>query len=149
MPRLATGRFFAKDATLGPTLSVVLPVRNAESSLRSQVDKLLEILPDLTHRFELVIVDDGSTDHTPDIVQDIQAEFPQVRYTRHAQNPNSQKPADTGISQCRGDVVIVQDESTEVRPSDIKRLWEMRIDSLPLPPTTVMERADRKMAAKR
>jgi glycosyltransferase involved in cell wall biosynthesis len=113
---------------LSPTLSVVLPVRNAESSLRGQVDKLLEILPDLTHQFELLIVDDGSTDHTPDIVQDIQAVFPQVRYTRHAKSPKAQRAADTGISQCRGEVVIVQDEATEVRPSDIKRLWEMRID---------------------
>src|SRR6186713_614306 len=129
MPRLATGRSFAKDATLSPTLSVVLPVRNAESSLRSQVDKLLEILPDLTHRFELVIVDDGSTDHTPDIVQDIQSEFPQVRYTRHAKGADRHSvAADTGISKCRGDVVIVQDEASEVRPSDIRRLWEMRID---------------------
>ncbi len=134
---------------MSPTLSVVLPVRNAESSLRSQVDKLLEILPDLTHRFELVIVDDGSTDHTPDIVQDIQAEFPQVRYTRHAQNRNSQKPADTGISQCRGDVVIVQDEASEVRPSDIKRLWEMRIDGIPMPTLGGIERTDRKVPAKR
>lgn len=115
---------------MSPTLSVVLPVRNAESSLRSQVDKLLEILPDLTHRFELVIVDDGSTDHTPDIVQDIQTEFPQVRYTRHAQSAQARRAADTGISQCRGDVVIVQDEAAEVRPSDIKRLWDMRVDRI-------------------
>ena len=140
MARVATGISFAKDATLSPTLSVVLPVRNAESSLRSQVDKLLEILPDLTHKFELVIVDDGSTDHTPDIVQDIQAESPQVRYPRHAQTPKSKKAADTGISHCRGEVVIVQDESAEVRPSDIKRLWETRIDGVDADTTTAKDR---------
>lgn len=114
---------------MGPTLSVVLPVRNAESSLRRQVDHLLEILPDLTHQFEVVIVDDGSTDHTADVVQDIQAQFPQVRYTWHGTKTAAQKAADIGISQCRGEVVIVQDEAAEVRPSDIRRLWEMRFDS--------------------
>jgi glycosyltransferase involved in cell wall biosynthesis len=135
---------------LSPTLSVVLPVKNAESSLRSQVDKLLEILPDLTHRFELVIVDDGSTDHTPDIVQDIQTEFPQVRYTRHAQGVSaSRAAADTGISQCRGEVVIVQDESAEVRPSDIRRLWETRVDGNSIPAPPAKDRASIRSATKR
>lgn len=143
------GKSFAKDAALNPKLSVVLPVRNAESSLRSQVNKLLEILPDLTHQFELLIVDDGSTDQTPDIVQDFQAEFPQVRYARHGKSPRAHRAADTGISQCRGDVVIVQDEAAEVRPSDIKRLWEMRVDGMELEMPVMDKRtANRAIAAK-
>lgn len=134
---------------MNPKLSVVLPVRNAELSLRSQVDKLLEILPDLTHRFELLIVDDGSTDQTPDIVQDIQAEFPQVRYARHGLSPRANRAADTGISQCRGEVVIVQDEAAEVRPSDIKRLWEMRVDGMEIESPVMEKRAvARPIAAK-
>jgi glycosyltransferase involved in cell wall biosynthesis len=128
---------------LSPTLSVVLPVRNAEASLRRQVDHLLEILPDLTHQFEVVIVDDGSTDHTADVVQDIQAEFPQVRYTWCGPKSASKKAAEIGISRCRGEVVIVQDEAAEVRPSDIRRLWEMRCDSPAQETTSIADAASR------
>ena len=49
---------------MNDSLSIIVPVRNAEAALAVQIGKLLEVLPDLTSRFEIVVVDDGSTDQT-------------------------------------------------------------------------------------
>ena len=58
---------FAKGNHVAPSLSLILPVRNAQYSLSRQINWLLEHAPELTSQFEILIVDDRSTDFTSDI----------------------------------------------------------------------------------
>ena len=115
-----------KDQKLDHSLSVVLPVHNAESTLARQVAELLDVLPELTSSFEVLIVDDGSTDQTEESAQELAREFPQLRVIRHAQRRGIPEVVKTGMEETSGDVVFVHDEQLPLRPSDLRRLWALR-----------------------
>jgi len=110
----------------GNTLSLILPVRDCEASLGRQVARWLEIIPELTQRFELLIVDDGSSDHTFDIAEDLARQFPQVRALRNTVARGTQQAVRAGLEQARGDIVFVQDEQADISSNDLRRLWELR-----------------------
>jgi glycosyltransferase involved in cell wall biosynthesis len=65
------------------SLSVLLPVHNVQSSLTRSVHEILDVLAELTGRFELVIVDEGSTDGTWDVARELAQLYPQIRLLRH------------------------------------------------------------------
>ncbi len=96
-------------------LSVVIPVFNEEKTLARVVERVTGI----PHLLEIVIVDDASTDRTPEILEEIVARFPQVIYTRHAINSGKTAALRTGFSATKGEIVIVQDADLEYDPAEI------------------------------
>lgn len=110
------------------TLSLIMPVRDCERTLARHVGRWLEIIPELTQRFEVLIVDDGSSDHTYDIAEELAREFPQIRALRNSVSRGTQQAVRTGIEQARGEIVFVQDEHASISSNDLRRLWELRQD---------------------
>ena len=96
-------------------LSVVVPVYNEEHTLATIVDKLLE-LPQL---LEIVIVDDCSTDKTPEILERLSSEHGEIQAARHDRNRGKTEALKTGFRLTRGEVVIVQDADLEYDPQEI------------------------------
>lgn len=84
-------------------LSVVIPMYNEESVLRLLVDRLRPILDGLGDAYEVVAVDDGSTDGTPVILAGLRHQWPQLRViqltatagTRPRSSPGCSAPAAT------------------------------------------------------
>ena len=72
-----------REPTLNASLSLILSVHNAQKTIVQRVEWLLDMLPDLAVPFEVLIVDDGSTDHTDDILHELAREFPQIRLAGH------------------------------------------------------------------
>jgi glycosyltransferase involved in cell wall biosynthesis len=103
-------------------------VYNAEKTLSQQIAKLLEVLPDITSDFEVLVVDDGSTDHTEEVAYELSKYFPQLSVTRHNCRRGTDAAVKTGMMKTRGDVVFVHDEEALIRVSDLKRLWALRND---------------------
>ena len=64
---------------MSSSISVILPVRNLQYELALRVDRLLEILSELSTDFEILIIDYGSFDQTPEIAAELSASFPQVK----------------------------------------------------------------------
>jgi glycosyltransferase involved in cell wall biosynthesis len=110
------------------SLSVVLPVHNAQTTLTDTVFRLLDILPDVADRFEVLIVDDASRDYTAEVAGDLVQEFPQVGFVRHGMRRGMAAAIETGMQRTTGDFVLVQDQRDPLRPQVIRRLWEMRLD---------------------
>ena len=52
-----------------PSVTVLLPIHNAQHRLERQVAEILDVLPELTSRFELLIIDDGSTDDSFEVAR--------------------------------------------------------------------------------
>lgn len=108
------------------TLSVLLPVRNAQLDLSRRVHDLLELLPDLTSHFEVVIVDDASNDHTEEICDDLVRRFPQLRVVRHVAPLGLAGAVETGLQSTSGEVVLVQEQHQPIRHCDFQKLWNQR-----------------------
>jgi glycosyltransferase involved in cell wall biosynthesis len=120
---------------LEQSLSVVLPVYNAQQSLTEKVHKLLDILPDLTHRFEILIVDDGSVDQTAEVAHELSREYPQVQMIQHNSRLGWPGVIETALRSTWGEVLFVQDEGTEIDSSQFQRLWALRVRENLYPPS--------------
>lgn len=93
------------------SLSVVMPVYNAARHLNQHIEFLLELLPQVTSQFQLIIVDDGSTDSTGDIAQDLNDRFSQVEVVYHTSRHGEIAAIDAGVNLARHDLVFVQHQS--------------------------------------
>jgi glycosyltransferase involved in cell wall biosynthesis len=111
---------------LNDSLSIIVPVRNAEATLAGQIERLLDLLPDLTGRFEIVVVDDGSTDHTVDLVRDFARAYPQVRLIRHAEPRGAEAAVKTGLQSAPGPTVFVQQSDSRTSAAELRRVWSLR-----------------------
>jgi len=119
-----------KVAIVSRSLSLVLPVRNAEKTLAENLQHLFDVLNDLTERFEVLLVDDGSTDQTVELAQDLAVQYPQVRLSRREAGNGDQSSLDGPLAEAVGDVVFVQTGHTDLRPSVLRELWAMNESSL-------------------
>ena len=90
------------------SLTVLLPVQDAQSTLADTVAEVLEIASDLTPRFELLIIDDGSTDATCEVAEELSRHYPQVRSVRHSSPLGREAAVRTGLLQSQGEVVFVR-----------------------------------------
>ncbi|MCX7744122.1 MAG: glycosyltransferase family 2 protein [Flavobacteriales bacterium] len=106
-------------------LSIIIPVYN-EEALVPEVVKLVAStnFPSTVTYWEIVIVDDCSTDATYSVVEKLIQEIPQVRLIRHNKNMGKGAAVRTGISNAHGNVFLIQDADLELRPQDIPRMVE-------------------------
>ena len=105
------------------SLSVFFPVFNSQSVLASQLADLLEVLPELTTDFEVVVIDDGSTDATCEVVHELSAPYPQVHSVVHPARWGQAAAMRTGLLHSSGNVVLMRGESCEIGPGCLLKMW--------------------------
>lgn len=103
-------------------VSVVIPVYNERESVRPLADELLAVLRTLGRRIEVVFVDDGSTDGTPEILADLAARYPEVIVVRLRRNFGKAAALMAGFREARGDAVVTIDGDLQDDPAEIPRL---------------------------
>ena len=113
-----------KGIPVNRSLSLVLPVCNAEQTLAENLLHVFDVLSDLTSHFEVLLVDEGSTDHTPELAHDLALKYPQLRIARPAKNADESSAIQATLEQARGDVILIQQPHAPFRPSRVRRLWE-------------------------
>jgi glycosyltransferase involved in cell wall biosynthesis len=112
-----------------PRMSVVLPVRDSEHNIAHRVEKILDALVDMSRSAtEVVVVDDGSKDSTPEVLDELKVRFPQVRIVRHSRPRGLEAAGQTGLERATGDLVFIQETDTMVRIEDLQRLLKMSED---------------------
>jgi glycosyltransferase involved in cell wall biosynthesis len=102
------------------TLTVLMPVFNEQSTVKEIVSRCL--LVELPLAVELVVVDDGSSDDTGEVLKGLVG--PQVRVLSHPKNQGKGAALRTGLAAATGDLVIIQDADLEYDPSDWRTLLE-------------------------
>jgi len=102
-------------------LSVVLPAHNEEANIEPVVRSCLQVLPGLVRDFEVIVVDDGSRDATPQIIDRLAAEDRRVVALHHAVNRGYGDALTTGFAHTRGDYVMFMDADRQFDIADLER----------------------------
>jgi glycosyltransferase involved in cell wall biosynthesis len=103
-----------------PFLSVLMPALNEERTISQVLDTVLASPVDL----EVILVDDGSTDRTWELMEARARDDPRVHAFRHAVNGGKGAAIRTALQKARGQVVLIQDADLEYDPADYPRLLE-------------------------
>ena len=122
---LVTRSKSARGGLLEPSLTIVVPVRNAEGVLREQVQQLLETAEDAASHFEILLVDDDSDDQTEEVARDLAREYPQVRVMRHHRRSGRDAAVRTGLLHSRGNVVFIHDAEPMPRGEELRNVCEL------------------------
>ena len=107
-----------------PDVSIVVTVYNEAGSLEELHRRTIAALEPGPRTFELIFVDDGSTDGTFAALERIHREDPRVRAVRFKRNFGQHPAMHAGLSRARGDVVVTMDGDLQNAPEDIPRLVE-------------------------
>ncbi len=118
-------------------LSIVLPVRDGEDQIAAEVERVLDAVTLwIEATTEVIVVDDGSRDGTPEVLQTLQARYPQLRVARHSRPRGLEAAGQTGLEKAVGELVFIQESDAPLRLEDLRRLYEMSSD-----PSVVAARA--------
>jgi undecaprenyl-phosphate 4-deoxy-4-formamido-L-arabinose transferase len=107
-----------------PDLSVVVPILNEEESLPELYRRTTAALGELGRSYELIFVDDGSSDGTFAALERLHAEDARLRAVRFKRNFGQHPAMHAGLARARGDIVVTMDGDLQNAPEDIPRLVE-------------------------
>lgn len=105
-------------------LSIVVPVYNEEENVQRLHERLDEVLPSLGRSYEIIFIDDGSTDASAAQLRVVQQGDPHVRVIRLRRNFGQTAAFSAGFDHARGAVVITMDGDLQNDPADIPRLLD-------------------------
>lgn len=103
-------------------ISFVIPVYNEEGNIQRLFDELSRVGSELTQPYEVVLVDDCSTDRSLEIIRGLADLHPQVRYLSFAANCGQSAALYAGFQHATGDIVITMDADLQNDPADIPKL---------------------------
>ena len=110
------------DPATRPTLSVLLPAYNEEDCIADVVREAAGVLRGMGRPFEILVVDDGSTDATPARLQALRAECPELRLLRLERNSGQSAALGAAFRAARGDIFVTLDADGQNDPADIPAL---------------------------
>ena len=99
-----------------------MPVHNVASELQGRTQRVLEILPDLAEDFELHIIDDGSSDATLEVADELAREYPQIQVTHNAHQLGTKRAVQQAVARLGRQVVIVDNEQALPTSADFSRI---------------------------
>lgn len=105
-------------------LSVVIPAFNEAENIEPLHRELVERLEALGHPFEILVVDDGSTDRTLSVVRGLALRDPRLRVLALSERSGQSAAFDAGFKAARGEWVVTMDADLQNDPADIRRLVE-------------------------
>ena len=99
-------------------ISIVIPVYNEEKTVQEMISKVSQI----PFEKEILVIDDGSTDKTPEVLRSLQGNS--LILLRHEQNKGKGAALRTGFSKVTGDIILIQDADLEYNPEDYPALLQ-------------------------
>ena len=109
-----------------PKVSVIVPVYNSEQELRDCLDSLVE---QTEKDIEIIVIDDGSTDNSPEIEAEYQKKYPNVKVYRNERNLGQSETRNRGIELAEGDYIAFLDSDDYVNPGMYEELYQAAVDN--------------------
>ena len=104
------------------TLSIVVPAYNEEQNLPILVERLIQTLKENSITGEIVIVDDGSTDETGKIAEELSKKHRNIKFFHHKRRMEKTAALHTGFKNSSGDILAMIDADLQYAPEDLPKL---------------------------
>ncbi len=105
-----------------PYVSVVIPIFNEEENIPPLLEKLEAALSSLGQPFEVIMVDDGSTDRSAQVLRDLKPRYPWLKVIFLRRNFGQSAAFTAGIDHARGEIIVTMDGDLQNDPADIPKL---------------------------
>ena len=106
-------------------LSILIPLLNEEESLKELYSWIIKVMQSNNYSYEIIFVDDGSTDDSWNIIESFSNENPNVKGIRFMKNFGKSQALHAGFAKAQGDVIITMDADLQDSPDEIPGLYEM------------------------
>ncbi|RZJ27322.1 MAG: glycosyltransferase, partial [Flavobacterium sp.] len=106
-------------------ISIVIPLLNEEESLQELHDWIVSVMATYNYSYEVIFIDDGSTDNSWQIIERLTAENPNIRGIHFHTNYGKSQALHAGFARAKGDVVITMDADLQDNPDEIPGLYDM------------------------
>ncbi|NSW46391.1 MAG: glycosyltransferase family 2 protein [Bacteroidales bacterium] len=106
-------------------ISVVIPLLNEEESLQELAEWIRRVMQENHFSYEILFVDDGSTDRSWEIIESLSQKYPEVHGIKFFRNYGKAAALHTGFSATQGKVVITMDADLQDSPDEIPELYKM------------------------
>lgn len=104
--------------------SIVIPVFNEEENIELLTNEVVSVMETITDKYEIIFVDDGSTDNSFNVIKQIKQRFEKIRAVSFEKNSGQSAALEAGFRKSRGRVVITMDADLQNDPKDIPILLE-------------------------
>lgn len=106
-------------------LSILIPLLNEEESLKELYTWIIKVMQDNNYSYEIIFLDDGSSDSSWSIIQNFAIENPHVKGVRFMKNFGKSQALHAGFAKAQGDVIITMDADLQDSPDEIPGLYDM------------------------
>ncbi|WP_295336519.1 glycosyltransferase family 2 protein [Flavobacterium sp.] len=106
-------------------LSIIIPLLNEQESLPELHQWIVKVMTAHNYTYEVIFIDDGSTDNSWDIIADLSKSNPNVKGIRFQRNFGKSQALHAGFAKAKGDVVITMDADLQDSPDEIPDLYNM------------------------
>ncbi|CCH00680.1 glycosyl transferase family 2 [Fibrella aestuarina BUZ 2] len=106
-------------------LTLLIPLFNEDESLPELHDWIVRVVTEQAYTYEILFIDDGSTDRSWDVIERLASVNPNVRAIRFARNMGKTAALQVGFQAARGRVVITMDADLQDSPDEIPELYRM------------------------
>lgn len=106
-------------------ISVVVPLYNEEESLPELVEWIHRVMIEHGFVYELIMVDDGSNDHSWQVVTGLKSLFPAIKGIKFQRNYGKSAALHTGFQHAKGEVIITMDADLQDSPDEIPELYRL------------------------
>jgi glycosyltransferase involved in cell wall biosynthesis len=109
-------------------LSLVIPLLNEEESIKELYTWIISVMKSNHYSFEIIFIDDGSSDSSWSIIEALASENPSVKGIRFMRNFGKSQALHAGFTKAKGDVIITMDADLQDSPEEIPELYKMIIN---------------------
>ncbi|CDF78566.1 undecaprenyl-phosphate 4-deoxy-4-formamido-L-ara binose transferase (GT2) [Formosa agariphila KMM 3901] len=109
-------------------ISVVIPLLNEHESLHELYDWIAQVMQSNRFSYEVIFIDDGSTDTSWNIISELSQSHPEVKGIRFSRNYGKSQALHAGFAKASGDVIITMDADLQDNPEEIPELYNMIVN---------------------
>lgn len=106
-------------------ISIVIPLLNEAESLPELTSWIDRVMKQNKFSYEVILIDDGSSDNSWNVIQTLKSEYPTVRGVKFRRNYGKSAALQTGFQLVRGDVIVTMDADLQDNPEEIPGFYKM------------------------